>query len=287
MEVIKKLARMRAVSAEFKKEGRTIGFVPTMGALHEGHLSLVRRCCERADVTVVSIFVNPAQFAEGEDLSKYPRDLLRDTDLLSKEKVEVVFTPSEEEMYPKGFKTFVDMKGMTETLEGEKRPEHFRGVCTVVSKLFNIVRPDVAVFGWKDAQQAAVVERMTKDLNLGAEILRAPIVREPDGLAMSSRNGYLGEEDRRAASIVYKALCAGRELFQEGEAQTAEIRRKVQEVLESEERVRDVDYVAAVDPHSLREVRKIKEDPVLLATAVRIGDTRLLDNVVLERDKDG
>jgi pantoate--beta-alanine ligase len=286
MEVIQKAARMRAVTAGLRAEGKSIGFVPTMGHLHEGHLSLVRHSLERSDETVVSVFVNPAQFGEGEDFEEYPRDILRDTDLLVKEGVQHIFYPTPEEMYPPGFRTYVEPEEISRVLEGAVRPGHFRGVCTVVLKLLNIVRPHLAVFGWKDAQQAAVIEQMVRDLDVPVEVLRAPTVREADGLAMSSRNTFLEPEDRKAAAVIYKALRAGRDLYVDGERDAAEIRRKVQDLLEAEERVREVDYVATVDPHTFQDVLKIKEGPVVLATALRIGKTRLIDNVVLEAGKD-
>jgi len=282
MEVIQKISRMRAVAAQLRAAGKRVGCVPTMGYLHEGHLSLVRRCRELADEIVVTIFVNPAQFGPGEDYAAYPRDMLRDADMLAKEGVQLIFNPTPAEIYPEGYATYVEVEGLSRVLEGAHRPGHFRGVCTVVLKLFEIVQPHVAVFGQKDAQQLAVLARMARDLNLPVEIVRAPTMREADGLAMSSRNSYLGPEERKAAAVVYRALRTLQDYAEKGEeTSAAKLKKAAMEVLRGEPLVAHVDYLALVDPRTFREVRKVKDDPVLALTAARIGKTRLIDNVLI------
>ncbi len=273
-------AEMAAAARRIRASGRTIGFVPTMGYLHDGHLSLVRAARECADAVVVSIFVNPAQFGPAEDLKTYPRDLQRDFELLEREGVEVVFCPAAAEMYPKGFRTFVRVEGLEDKLCGRSRPGHFRGVCTVVLKLFEIVTPDAAFFGRKDAQQAIILERMTRDLNLGVRIDVRPIVREPDGLAMSSRNAYLGPDERRAATVLWRSLSLASGLIAAGERSPAEVLEAMRSLIAAEPLAR-IDYVEAVDPADLEPVESLRNG-TLVALAVFIGRTRLIDNMAVE-----
>jgi pantoate--beta-alanine ligase len=256
-----------------------VGLVPTMGYLHEGHLSLVRAARRENTHAVVSIFVNPAQFAPNEDLARYPRDEERDLALLEREGVDGVFAPGVGEMYAQGFNTYVTVEGLTGRLEGASRPTHFRGVTTVVLKLFNIVQPDRAYFGQKDVQQLAVIRRMTRDLDLPVRIVGMPIVREPDGLAMSSRNAYLTPEQRTAATVLRRALTAAEGLFEDGVRDAAQIRRRVEGVI-AEEPLAEVDYVSVADAETLEELQAF-DAPALVSLAVRFGQTRLIDNVVL------
>ncbi len=262
-----------------RREGRVLGFVPTMGYLHEGHLSLVRLARSRADKVIVSIFVNPLQFGPTEDFRIYPRDLDRDLSLLEREGTDIVFVPSAEEIYPPDFQTYVEVTELTKGLCGAFRSGHFKGVTTIVLKLFNIVKPHLAVFGEKDYQQLKVIQRMVKDLNLEVEILAHPTVREEDGLAMSSRNTYLSEEERRSALSLYHSLKLAERLVLGGEKDPERIRKLVKEYIERFPHNR-VQYVEIVDPETLRPVDKIK-GPVLLALAVFVGKTRLIDNRVI------
>jgi pantoate--beta-alanine ligase len=257
-----------------------VGFVPTMGFLHEGHLALVRRAREECASVVVSIFVNPTQFGPNEDLDKYPRDLDRDIRLLDEAGANLLWTPTPEEMYPAGYQTWVEVDGLTRLLEGAVRPGHFRGVTTVVTKLFNAVQPQKAYFGQKDAQQAAVIRRMTRDLNFPIEIVVCPTVREPDGLAMSSRNTYLNPEERQAATVLYRALTAAQDAYASGERDAAVLRRVMSEVIKAEP-LAQVQYVSCADFDSLEELERV-EGKALLSMAVFIGKTRLIDNLVLE-----
>jgi pantoate--beta-alanine ligase len=258
----------------------TVGLVPTMGYLHEGHLSLVRRACEECEHVVVSIFVNPAQFGPREDLSKYPRDLERDLSLMQPIGPDLVWTPTAEIMYPPGYQTWVETETITRHLEGSMRPGHFRGVTTVVAKLFNAVQPDKAYFGQKDAQQAAVIRQMTRDLSYPIEIVVCPIVREPDGLAMSSRNVYLNPEERRAATVLYRSLSAAKNVYENGERDAEELRQIMREVLATEPEAQ-MQYVSCADYDTLEELETIK-GKALLSMAVFLGKTRLIDNFVLE-----
>jgi pantoate--beta-alanine ligase len=250
-----------------------------MGYLHEGHLSLIRRAKEECGNVAVSIFVNPTQFGANEDLSKYPRDLQRDLNLIEPLGVDIVWTPSAEIMYPAGYQTWVEVDAVTRSLEGEMRPGHFKGVATVVAKLFNAVTPDKAYFGQKDAQQVAVIRRMALDLNFPLEVVVCPTVREPDGLAMSSRNKYLEGADRQAALVLYKALSAAKELYENGERSGGEVRRQMKEIIEAEPRAQ-LQYVSCADYDSLDELDTIA-GKTLLSMAVLIGKTRLIDNFVL------
>jgi len=281
MDILSRAVQVRSAVNALRAEGKRIGFVPTMGYLHEGHLSLVRIAREHVDEVIASIFVNPTQFGPGEDLEAYPRDLPRDCDLLVKEGVRFVFHPPPEEMYPPGCVTTVDPGPLAERLCGAERPGHFRGVATVVLKLFEILRPHMAVFGQKDAQQCAVIERLVRDLNLDVEILRAPTVREPDGLALSSRNTYLSPEERKAAPVLYRALRAGEELVRAGERAGPRVQSAIQETLSGEPLVASVDYAAVVDGRTLEDLKRLRGD-VLLASAIRIGKTRLIDNIPLD-----
>ena len=276
MRVATTVAEMRALRRGMSGD---VGFVPTMGYLHEGHLSLVRAAREANAHTIVSIFVNPAQFGPGEDFERYPRDTERDLSLLRDERVDVVFIPPVEELYPEGASTFVEVEGTTDVLEGAHRPGHFRGVTTVVATLFNIVQPTRAYFGRKDAQQLALVRKMMRDLRRDIEIVGLPIVREPDGLAMSSRNAYLSPEERTAALVLSRALNKAGELFAAGERDAEALRRAMRELIGAEPLAR-VDYVSVADPETLRELDRV-ESSALASLAVRIGRTRLIDNVTL------
>jgi pantoate--beta-alanine ligase len=264
-------------SARLSLDG-TLGLVPTMGYLHEGHLSLIRRAREECDHVLVSIFINPTQFGPKEDLSKYPRDLDRDFKLIEPF-TDVVWTPSDEVIYPQGYQTWVEVEAITRPLEGAMRPGHFRGVATVVAKLFNAVQPHKAYFGQKDAQQAAVIRQMTRDLNFPIEIVVCPIVREADGLAMSSRNVYLDPEQRKAATVLFRALSAAMELYEAGERNAEKLRGKMKEVLTGEP-LAEVQYVSCADYDTLEELDEIK-GKTLLSLAVFFGKTRLIDNFVL------
>ena len=280
MRVVKNINDVRATVKEWKAKGLKVGFVPTMGYLHEGHESLIRKASEENDRVVVSIFVNPIQFGPKEDLSTYPRDLDRDSKVCESAGADIIFHPENEEMYFKDFSTFVDMNGLTDGLCGKSRPTHFRGVCTVVTKLFNIVAPDRAYFGEKDAQQLAVIKRMVRDLNIDVEIVGCPIVREKDGLAKSSRNTYLSVEERNAAIILNKSLTLAKEKIQAGERDSAVIIKLIEEIINSEKLAR-VDYIEVVDSLSMEKVERI-EKAVLVAIAVFIGKTRLIDNFTYE-----
>jgi pantoate--beta-alanine ligase len=282
MEIINRRPRMASLARKLRRENKTIGFVPTMGALHEGHLSLIAEARQMCDVVIVSIFVNPQQFGRGEDFEKYPRDLTSDAALLTEYQVDYIFAPDTEEMYPEGFSTYVYVEGLTETMEGISRPGHFRGVATVVTILFNTIRPDFAFFGQKDAQQGAVIKRLTRDLGFDTEIILLPIVREESGLAMSSRNAYLSDDERRKASIIFQALKKAKLAFREGERNAARLAEIVREKIQTEP-LADVDYIALVDNETLEDVERIEDKPVLLAVAVRFGKVRLLDNTIFNR----
>ncbi|MGN0026602.1 MAG: pantoate--beta-alanine ligase [Clostridium sp.] len=276
MKVINNINELRDLVREWKKEGLTIGFVPTMGYLHEGHESLIKRASKENDKSIVSIFVNPTQFAPNEDLESYPRDLEKDKELCNRNNVDVIFNPTPEEMYCDDFVTFVNMNGLTEGLCGKSRPTHFRGVCTVVTKLFNIVKADRAYFGEKDAQQLAVIKRLVRDLNIDIEIIGCPIVREEDGLAKSSRNVYLSKDERAAAIVLNRALEEAHRLINNGERNSCIIKKIIEDIISNEELAK-VDYVEVVDALNLKKVDIIERD-TLIAIAVYIGKTRLIDN---------
>jgi pantoate--beta-alanine ligase len=276
---MKILETIAAFKAERSKLGGSVGFVPTMGYLHDGHLELVRRARAENITVIASIFVNPSQFGAQEDFTSYPRDTDRDLAMLEEENVRLVFMPNIEEMYPQGFSTWVEVEKVTERLEGESRPGHFRGVATVVAKLFNIVQPDRAYFGQKDAQQLAVICRMVSDLGLNLDIVPVPTVREPDGLAMSSRNIFLTAEERKAALVLWKALCLARGHWENGQRDVAGLRKEMASLIEHEP-FANIDYISIADPETLEEIEVIDE-PALVSLAVRIGGTRLIDNTML------
>lgn len=280
MEIFSKINDLKKKLREERASGKSIGFVPTMGYLHEGHLSLVRQSVKDNDVTVVSIFVNPIQFGPGEDFNSYPRDIERDKKLLEKEGVNYLFSPNNYEIYPAGYKTFVEVSELGKKLCGKSRPGHFRGVTTVVLKLFNIVQPNKAYFGQKDAQQAIIIKKMVKDLDLDVDIVVMPIVREEDGLAMSSRNVYLDEEERRKAPLLYKSLKEAERMIEMGERDAEKIKNRMREVIMSYPKA-VIDYIEIVDTEELNTVNPIK-GKVLIALAVYIGKARLIDNIILE-----
>ena len=289
MKICTTVQEMRALVRESRAESRrdagegaraTLGFVPTMGALHEGHLSLVRAAKAQCEVVAVSIFVNPTQFGPTEDFSKYPRTFERDCELLEKEGVDVVFAPTVKEMYPAGATTFVTVEGLSERLCGRSRPGHFRGVTTVVAKLFHIVEPDKAFFGQKDAAQVAVIRRMVRDLRMAVQIVVCPIVREADGLAMSSRNAYLDAEQRKSALVLSRALREVESVFARGERDVRKLIAAGKREFETVGSVR-LDYIEVVDPESLEAMREVNR-PALVAVAAFVGTTRLIDNVVVE-----
>src|SRR5689334_13032113 len=279
MKILASPEEMHAACAQRKREGRRVGLVPTMGALHEGHLSLVRAARAQCDVAAVSLFVNPLQFGPSEDFNKYPRDFERDRRLLEAERVDLLFAPNTDAMYPRGATTFVEVAGLSEKLDGKSRPGHFRGVTTVVSKLFHIAEPDLAFFGQKDAAQVAIIRRMVRDLNMAVTIQVCPIVREKDGLAMSSRNTYLDPQQRRQATALYRALMRVQTLADKGERSAAKLAETGKQVIAEEPGVR-LDYFEVVDQNTLEPVDDISRG-ALVAVAAYAGHTRLIDNVVL------
>ncbi len=279
MKVLETVGQMRAACRALKRDGKRLGFVPTMGALHEGHLSLVRAARRQCQAVAVSIFVNPTQFGPNEDFSKYPRTFEKDKQLLEAEKVDLIFAPSVEEMYPGGAKTFVHVEEMSKRLCGRSRPGHFRGVTTVVNKLFNIVEPDLAFFGQKDAAQCAILRRMVRDLAMRVQIIVCPIVRETDGLAMSSRNAYLSAAERKQATILHRALMRVQFLADKGERSSEKLIAAAREIFAEEPDVR-MDYVEIVDHDTLEPMSDVSRG-ALVAVAAFVGKTRLIDNVVL------
>ena len=285
MELINRRQRMGSVARKIRREqDKTIGLVPTMGALHDGHLSLVREARRMCDVVVVSVFVNPTQFGPGEDFEKYPRDLTKDTALLTDYNVDYIFAPTVDEIYPRGFSTYVSVEGLSEQLEGSSRPGHFRGVATVVTVLLNTVRPDFAFFGQKDAQQALVIRRLVKDLAFDTEIVILPTVREDSGLAISSRNLYLTAEEQQAATVIHRALQAAKNAYKDGERSAGRLADLVRSTIEDEPRAR-LDYVSVADAETLERLDKLDERPILIALAAYIGKTRLIDNTILNKTK--
>ncbi|EAI0687019.1 pantoate--beta-alanine ligase [Campylobacter upsaliensis] len=278
MQIINDIKDLKNIIKKWKNQGLSIGYVPTMGYLHEGHLSLIKKASKN-DKIIVSIFVNPMQFGVNEDLATYPRDLERDAKLCENEGVAVLFTPSVEQMYPKGFSSYVDMNSLTDKLCGAKREGHFRGVCTILMKFFHLITPDVAYFGQKDAQQCAVVKHMVEDLNLDLEIEICPIIREKDGLAKSSRNVYLNEAERKAALVLSRAIFLGENLIKKGERESKIILQAMREELQKESLAR-IDYIELVHPLTMQNLERI-EDSALGALAVYIGKTRLIDNFLL------
>ena len=276
MKIVEKIDEMRQVRRQLTEP---VGFVPTMGYFHEGHLSLVRRARAEDPSVVVSIFVNPTQFGPQEDFDRYPRDIQRDLALLEKEKTDIVFMPSVAEMYTAQFNSWVEVDKLTERLEGASRPGHFRGVTTVCAKLFNIVQPTKAYFGQKDAQQAIVIKKMVADLNMNLEIVTLPTVREPDGLAMSSRNTYLNPKQRQAAVVLYQALTLAQKLWSQGEKDAGRLRQEMTALIQKQP-LANIDYVSIADAETLDELDKVTP-PALASLAVRFGSTRLIDNIVL------
>jgi pantoate--beta-alanine ligase len=277
MKIVETIAEMKKIRREFKG---SVGFVPTMGYLHEGHLTLVKRSREANEFTVASIFVNPTQFGPNEDFERYPRDYPRDFALLEREKTDVVFLPPPPEMYPAGYNTWVEVSKVTDRLEGAIRPGHFRGVATVVAKLFNIVEPTRAYFGQKDAQQCVVVKKMVADLNMNLEMIIVPTVREPDGLAMSSRNVYLNPEERSQAPVLYQALSQARALWTAGERDSQMLREAMTGLIRQKP-LGNIEYISIADAVTLQELEKATP-PAVISLAVKFGRTRLIDNIILE-----
>ena len=280
MQIVSTVEEVRKQVKKWREEGLSVGLVPTMGYLHEGHKSLIDKAVEQNDRVVVSVFVNPIQFGPNEDLATYPRDLERDAALCENAGANLIFHPEPENMYESDFCSFIDMDGLTKGLCGKTRPTHFRGVCTVVGKLFNIVEPDRAYFGQKDAQQLAVIRRMVRDLNFNLEVIGCPIIREDDGLAKSSRNTYLSKEERKAAVILHKALLRGEELVKAGEKSAATVKQAITEIIESEPLAK-IDYVEIVNFDNIETIETI-DGSILAAVAVYIGKTRLIDNFIYE-----
>jgi pantoate--beta-alanine ligase len=279
MQVAKTVREVRAWVRLARDEGKSIGFVPTMGYFHEGHLSLMRRAKTECDLCVVSLFVNPTQFGPSEDFQRYPRDFARDAAMAESVGVDLLFAPDVEEMYPEGYQTYVEVTEVTRRLEGAARPGHFRGVATVCTKLFNIVQADRAYFGKKDYQQLKVIQRMVRDLNLPIEIVPCETVREPDGLAMSSRNVYLNPDERRAAAVLYRALCAGRDAILAGERDAKKVQVLVEQVIATEPLVK-TEYVDVADAETLEPLTDLR-DEVVISLAARVGAARLIDNVTV------
>lgn len=280
MKIVKTIKEVKGIVNEWKKQGLTVGLVPTMGFLHEGHRSLIKTSVQDNDKTVVSIFVNPIQFGKNEDLDAYPRDLKRDSALCERDGVDLIFNPEPEEMYPSDFFTYTDVEMLTNGLCGASRPGHFRGVCTIVSKLFHIVDPNRAYFGQKDAQQLAVIKKMVRDLNFDLEIIGCPTIRETDGLAKSSRNTYLNKEERSQAIIISQALKMAAEALEAGESDPLILRNKMIDMIESKPLAK-IDYIEFVDWNILQPVKELKK-PLLVAAAVKFGKTRLIDNFIWE-----
>lgn len=280
MKLITSIKEMRVFSDDAQRVGKSIAFVPTMGYLHDGHASLLKKGRELGDMFVMSIFVNPVQFGPGEDFASYPRDLKKDLALAEANKADCVFNPAADEMYPDGFQTHIEIERLDKRLCGLSRPGHFRGVATVVMKLFNIVKPDIVIFGEKDFQQTAIIKRMIRDLNMDIDIVIMPIVREADGLAMSSRNNYLNKEERKAAICLYTAIMRGRDIFNKGVKDVAIILKEVKYVIESEP-LSAIEYIKVCDIDTFEDLDTI-EARALLAMAVKIGNTRLIDNCILQ-----
>ena len=278
MKIIKKIAEMQKIANDLRQQGKSIGFVPTMGYLHEGHLSLMKCARKENDVVVISIFVNPTQFVPGEDYERYPRDEEGDIKKAKEVGVDIVFIPDVKDMYPDGYSTYVEEKVLSAGLCGARRPGHFKGVTTIVAKLFNIVKPHRAYFGKKDYQQLRVIERMARDLNFDIEIIGCPIVREPDGLAMSSRNVYLNQEERKSALCLYKSLLLAQNMIKKGERNPTIIKKAMEEFILKHPHVKKIDYIEIVDRYTLQPVDKLTGNE-LIALAVFVGPARLIDNM--------
>ena len=281
IQVIRNIQEMQNISGQLSRNGKRIGLVPTMGALHEGHLSLIPIACEKSDKVVVSIFINPIQFLPGEDYEKYPRNLKKDIQLVEETGGDIVFAPEVNDLYTENHSTYVNVEGITEILCGASRPGHFRGVITVVCKLFNIVQPAVAVFGQKDFQQVVVIKRMVHDLNIPCEIIMGPVIRESDGLAMSSRNMYLSPEERIDARLLFASLQHAERMVLEGEVRTEVVCEKMQAII-NQSSLASIDYIEIIDPWMLKPLKKITTEAVAVL-AVKFGDTRLIDNIILKR----
>lgn len=284
MEIITRTAKLQALVEKLSEDSSIIGFVPTMGSLHEGHLSLVREARRMSDAVIVSVFVNPIQFGPNEDFDKYPRDLTRDVDLLTPVGVNYVFAPTSEELFPKGFSTWIDVAELGERLEGQSRPGHFRGVATVLTVLFNMLRPKFVFMGQKDAQQTVIAKRLVKDLHLPVEIVIMPTIREADGIAMSSRNSYLNSQERRAATVLNRALSRAQDLFSHGEKNASKLLKVVRKEISSEPLAR-VDYIALTDTERLEPIEALDGQRALLSVACYFGNTRLIDNIILNDEK--
>ncbi len=281
IKVVSDIDTIRHYCDCYRSNGNVIALVPTMGALHEGHLSLIDRAADLADIVIVSVYVNPTQFAPTEDFDHYPRDLASDVEKMKSRGANIVFAPDDQLMYPSGYATYVTVKGLTEGLCGRSRPAHFRGVTTIVTKLFNIIMPNYAIFGQKDAQQVAVIRQMTKDLNFNINIISAPIIRESDGLAMSSRNAYLSKEERVQAPILFQSLCEAKSRTAGGVTDAEILKNGILEMIESAS-LADVEYVEIVHPLTLKPVKTVT-DGALIALAVRFGNTRLIDNIEIKK----
>lgn len=280
MELIRIPKIMREITKNLRLKNKSIGLVPTMGALHEGHISLIKRAKEENEITVVSIFINPIQFSKGEDYDKYPRKVEKDKEILRSLEIDYLFLPDENSLYPDGYSTYVNVEGLGDKLCGRFRPGHFRGVATVVCKLFNIVRPNRAYFGQKDYQQTLIIKRMVEDLNFDIEVVVCPTIRESDGLAMSSRNLYLNDEQRKAATIIYRSLKEGERLLKEG-LKPSQVTLEIKKILQNESLVTEIQYAGVFDPFSLDELKEGQKE-CLIAVAIKIGETRLIDNILVE-----
>lgn len=279
MEVIKSVFNLRKIINKEKKADKIIGFVPTMGYLHKGHVALIKEAKNNCDYVIVSIYVNPTQFGVNEDLESYPKDLDKDLAICEEENVDIVFTPPDEEVYSEGFQTFVDVGETSKILCGAKREGHFRGVATIVAKLFNIVQPDKAYFGLKDYQQLKVIERMTQDLNFNIDIIGVPTVRDKDGIATSSRNSYLSEDERAQAKCIYQSLCEVKNLISKGVKDTKELKQAVNIILDNKDKLR-IDYLEFINPQTFEDIEEI-EDEILVAIAAYVGKARLIDNILI------
>jgi len=285
MEQISVISQIQARVQKARQEGKVISLVPTMGYFHEGHLSLMRYARKHSDLVLVSLFVNPTQFGPGEDFEAYPRDLERDKKLAQEQDVDILFTPGKEEMYLLNHLTYVRVDKLDKFLCGRSRPTHFQGVCTVVLKLFNICQPDFAVFGQKDWQQLIIIKKMVEDLNVGVKVVGHPIVREPDGLAMSSRNVYLSKEERKQAANIYQGLLLAKKLVEQGEVETSRIKERVQNFYQEQILLGKLDYLEIVHPFELTSLERI-EDKALMAVAMQVGKARLIDNLLLRGSLD-
>lgn len=284
MELITSIDVMQTKSELLRTEGKKIGVVPTMGYLHDGHISLMKKACELSDVLVTTLFVNPTQFGPGEDFERYPRDLERDKAIAAGAGTDILFSPETRAMYPEGYETYVQVEGVSTILEGKFRPIHFRGVTTIVAKLFHVTKPHVAVFGQKDAQQAFIIRKMVRDLNFDVSIVVAPIVREPDGLAVSSRNIYLNPEDRKNATSLYRALVHAEERIKSGERSLGKLRKELEDILLQSEPTQ-IDYVAFVQPETFQEIDRLESSSVFVLMAAKFGSTRLIDNELIQLER--